>query len=217
MHLLAQKPDYTGSGFYLRALLKEAEQLGHEAAAVVGLGPDDQPDLPKLFPVRFETEDLPFPVVGMSDVMPYRSTVWSDLSQSQLQRYRDAFEVVVRQAVESFQPDLLHCHHLWVLTALVRDLYPDRPVVASSHGTGLRQQAKLPHLNPNSHLPWRDSSTSTSSPRPNSKVPDWTSRPQSWEQASVRPYFIPSNDTRTRSPGCSLPANCRTRKDVGSS
>lgn len=146
LHLLAQKPDYTGSGFYLRALLKEAREQGHEVAAVVGLGPNDQPDLPHLFPVRFETPELPFPVVGMSDVMPYRSTVWSDLSQSQLQQYRDAFEVVIKRAVESFQPDILHCHHLWVLTALVRDLYPDRPVVASSHGTGLRQQAKLPHL-----------------------------------------------------------------------
>lgn len=146
MHLLAQKPDYTGSGFYLRALLEEARELGHEVAAVVGLGPDDRPDIPHLFPVQFETERLPFPVVGMSDVMPYRSTVWSDLSPSQLHQYRDIFEVVVKQAVESFQPDILHCHHLWVLTALVRDLYPDRPVVASSHGTGLRQQAKIPHL-----------------------------------------------------------------------
>ncbi|MCA9779938.1 MAG: Gfo/Idh/MocA family oxidoreductase [Candidatus Eremiobacteraeota bacterium] len=146
LHLLTQKPDYTGSGFYLRALLKEAGEQGHEVAAVVGLGPDDQPDLPHLFPVRFETPELPFPVVGMSDVMPYRSTVWSDLSQSQLQQYRDAFEIVVKRAVQSFQPDLLHCHHLWVLTALVRELYPDQPVVASCHGTGLRQQAKLPHL-----------------------------------------------------------------------
>ena len=50
MHLLAQKPDYTGSGFYLRALLEEARELGHEVAAVVGLGPDDRPDIPHLFP-----------------------------------------------------------------------------------------------------------------------------------------------------------------------
>ena len=146
LHLLAQKPDYTGSGFYLRALLNQARKLGHEVAAVAGLGPDDQPDIPNLFPVRFESEQLPFPVVGMSDVMPYRSTLWSELSDKQLKQYRLAFEAVVRHAVESFQPDILHCHHLWVLTALVSDLYPDRPVVASSHGTGLRQQAKLPHL-----------------------------------------------------------------------
>ena len=58
LQLLAQKCDYTGSGLFLRALLNQARKLGHEVAAVAGLGPDDQPDIPNLFPVRFESEQL---------------------------------------------------------------------------------------------------------------------------------------------------------------
>jgi glycosyltransferase involved in cell wall biosynthesis len=146
LHLLSQKPGFTGSGYYLRALLKEAQRVEHQTGAVVGLGPGDEFELDPVFPVRFETETLPFPVVGMSDVMPYRSAVWSGMTSRQLQAYRAAFERVIREAVEEFQPDLLHCHHLWVMTALVRDLYPHTRIVASCHGTGLRQQERLPEL-----------------------------------------------------------------------
>lgn len=146
LHVLAQKPNFTGSGIYLRALLKESFAAGLNAAAVVGLNSGDDPKLKTAFPLFFESEQLPYPVVGMSDIMPYKASRWSELTDTQLLRYREAFTRTLTRAVDTFQPDVLHCHHFWLLTALTRKLFPQLRVVASCHGTGLRQQKKLPHF-----------------------------------------------------------------------
>lgn len=146
LHVLAQKPAHTGSGVYLRALLDEAAKRGDKVAAVVGISSADPHPGEGFFTVEFDSQQLPFPVVGMSDVMPYPSTPWSTLHEHRLQQVLSAFEDRVRAAIADFQPDLIHCHHLWAVTARVRRLVSDRPVVASCHGTGLRQARNLPGL-----------------------------------------------------------------------
>lgn len=146
LHVITQKPGHTGSGIYLRSLLNEAEVQGHETACVVGVQEHEECDLENGFPVVFETQGLPFPVVGMSDVMPYRSSLWSLLTVKELALYRRAFKLQMQAAVETFQPDVIHCHHFWLLTALVREHFPFHRVVASCHGTGLRQGQNLPKL-----------------------------------------------------------------------
>ena len=123
--------------------MAQAPASGTEAAAVVGLGPGDDVPTGEIFPVRFETQELPFPVVGMSDVMPYSSTRWSEMSDRLLELYTRAFREALHTAVETFRPDIIHCHHLWHLTALARERVDDLPVVASCHGTGLRQKRQL--------------------------------------------------------------------------
>lgn len=153
LHVLAQKPAHTGSGVYLRALMDEAARRASEVAAVVGISSADPHPGEGLFTVNFDSERLPFPVVGMSDVMPYPSTRWNMLHEQQLQDVLKAFEDRVRAAIIDFEPDLVHCHHLWALTARVRKVVTDRPVVASCHGTGLRQAKNLPGLWQR-FLPW---------------------------------------------------------------
>ena len=147
LHILTQKPGFTGSGIYLRALLKQAQELGDETAVVFGCQ-DEDPKAPfeRSFPVHFDSPALPFPITGMSDVMPYRSTIWSAVTPSMLKAYEKQFELVISGAVRDFQPDVVHCHHLWVLAALVRRKFPDLRVVASCHGTGLRQHSLVPEL-----------------------------------------------------------------------
>jgi glycosyltransferase involved in cell wall biosynthesis len=77
----------------------------------------------------------------MSDVMPYRSSVFSELSERQLTHYAKAFESAVREAVRLFQPDILHSHHLWIASAVSRECIPDLPLVTTCHSTCLRQYA----------------------------------------------------------------------------
>lgn len=95
--------------------------------------------------VRFG-RDLPFPVTGMSDVMPYPSSRWSDLSREQLDDYVTVFARELKRMVEVFRPDVIHANHLWLLTSIARDLFPHIPVIASCHGSDLRQFVNLPHL-----------------------------------------------------------------------
>lgn len=147
LHCLAQYPDRTGSGVYCRNLIRSFEQTGFGQQAVIYARNGDQkvPDLKiKAYPVLFDSEELPFPLAGMSDVMPYRSTVYHKMSKDQLDLWKKAFRRQITRAVEEFRPDVIFCHHLWILCSLV--LETDLPVIAISHGTDLRQAAQNPDL-----------------------------------------------------------------------
>jgi len=151
LHILSQRPEATGSGIYIQAMLREAARKGHTNFLVAGI-PDDQPPDPELLSdaqyrfVRFETERLPFKVVGMSDVMPYDSTRFCDMDEPMVASYERAFKEVLATVVPEFEPDIIHCNHLWLVTALVRRLYPDIPTVSLCHGSDLRQFRNCPHL-----------------------------------------------------------------------
>lgn len=138
----AQKPDSTGSGVYLAETARGFAEGGHEVCVVAGVDCADTPELPEgvLFrPVRFRTDRLPFPVCGMSDQMPYEATRYRDMTPTMVEAFTAAFSQVVSQAVREFQPDLIVCHHLYLLTAVVTELMPSCPVAAVCHSTDLRQ------------------------------------------------------------------------------
>lgn len=86
-----------------------------------------------------DSEVLPFAITGMSDIMPYHSTRYRDLTQEMIGQFEEAFISTVRRAVEDLEPDLIVCHHLFLLTALVRKHFPRHRIVGISHGTDLRQ------------------------------------------------------------------------------
>lgn len=152
LYLLSQRPELTGSGVYVTALMACAARKGVRTALLAGV-PEGEP-LPPVFSalpesaravVRFG-RDLPFPVVGMSDVMPYASCCWRDLSLPDLERYEAVFGRELLRLVEVFRPDVIHANHLWVLAALARRLLPHVPVIASCHGSDLRQFRCVPFL-----------------------------------------------------------------------
>lgn len=152
LYLLSQRPELTGSGVYVTALMACAARNGVRTALLAGV-PEGEP-LPPVFAalpesargvVRFG-RDLPFPVVGMSDVMPYASCCWRDLSPSELERYEAVFGRELLRLADAFRPDVIHANHLWVLAALARRLLPHVPVIASCHGSDLRQFRCVPFL-----------------------------------------------------------------------
>ncbi len=143
----------TGSGITLEALVREAGQRGWDQHVLCGLPAGDSVPavggLPteRVHAVRFGPKGhLPFPVPGMSDVMPYPSTVWSKMTREQVDRYRAVWRMQIRRVVEAAQPDVVHVNHLWVLGALAKEACAGRPTVLHCHGTGLRQLALCPHL-----------------------------------------------------------------------
>ena len=145
LSILAQKPSSTGSGIYLTELLKSFHKMGEEQAVVCGLTKEDKlPEFSgvKAYPVYYESKNLPFPVLGMSDEMPYRSTRYRDLTEEMLESFRFAFLQKIQEAVEEFRPDILLCHHLYLLTALVREAFPNLPIYGFCHNTDLRQMEK---------------------------------------------------------------------------
>ncbi|MCB1184090.1 glycosyltransferase family 4 protein [bacterium] len=140
------------------ALVREAAAAGHAQQAVVGTPADDPaPDVGGLAAdavtsVRFAAPgcataaDLPFPVPGMSDVMPYPSSVWSRLDAGQLAAYRRVWRERLAAAVARFRPDIIHTHHVWLMSSLLKDVAPQVPVALTCHSTGLRQMTLTPGL-----------------------------------------------------------------------
>lgn len=151
LHVLSQRPDSTGSGIYVQAMLREATACGCENFLVAGLdsaGYDDTGciERDKSIFVNFYNADVSYRIPGMSDVMPYESTKFCDLSEEELCEYEKAFSKSLENAVDRFKPDVIHSHHLWILSSITRQLFPDIPIVTSCHGSDLRQFQNCPHL-----------------------------------------------------------------------
>ena len=145
LSISAQKPSSTGSGVYLTELVRMLAAQGHEQAVVAGIYQDDEVPFPEgvaFHPVYFCTEELPYPIVGMSDEMPYTSTRYCDMTEEMVEQFKTAFLKVLIPLVNEFQPDVILTHHLYLLTAIVRDQFPECKVYGFCHNTDLRQMVK---------------------------------------------------------------------------
>lgn len=146
LSVTAQKPDSTGSGVYLSELVKNFEALGHEQAVIAGVYKEDSILLPenvKVYPLYFKSEEVPFAIAGMSDEMPYESTVYGQMTPEMVDVFENAFKNRIKSAVEEFAPGIIVCHHLYLLTSLVREMYPEKLVFGFCHNTDLRQMKKI--------------------------------------------------------------------------
>lgn len=151
LHIISQRPDSTGSGIYLQQLINNASRNGHSNFLVCAVTGDEQPrvagiDSTHIFPVRFESSQEKGAIVGMSDVMPYPSRVFRDLSPADIDRYLGLFQQTISAALEYSRAHLIHSHHLWLVTSLAAQMNQSIPIVTSCHGSDLRQFTQCPHL-----------------------------------------------------------------------
>lgn len=145
LHIISQRPDSTGSGIYLQEILRCARLADHTNHLIAGISDNsaepliDRQDVELCQYLRFETSTLHFPIPGMSDVMPYKSSCFSQLDSNQVGLYLNAFSHVIEKSIKVFKPDIIHSHHLWLVSSLLKDIAPQIPVVTSCHGSDLRQ------------------------------------------------------------------------------
>ena len=151
LHLISQPPDFTGSGKFIQQVISHAHRKGHDNYLVAGVQgsyhlPESLIPSDKAVLIRFDNIDLPFPVAGMSDAMPYESSVFQKMTKDELHTYFSVFKEKISQALERFAPDLIHSHHLWIASSLTRKLAPEIPMVTTCHGTCLRQHQFCPDI-----------------------------------------------------------------------
>lgn len=154
LSIIAQKPSSTGSGIYLSELVKCFKKMGHEQEIICATYENEltesnvKPNAVKLCEpvynrVVFNTKDLPIKIAGMSDVMPYETIKYSDLAQDSkmLAIWENAFREKFTKVIDRFKPDLIICHHLYLLTAMVVDYVSQKhiKVYGICHNTDLRQ------------------------------------------------------------------------------
>jgi glycosyltransferase involved in cell wall biosynthesis len=151
LHLISQHPESTGSGFYLQNIIRQAAAAGHRNLLIAGITGDRTPQIPGIDRdccrfVRFADGELNFAIPGMSNVMPYPSSRFDTLTSDQVTTYERAFAETIRRTAREFSPDILHSHHLWLVSSVARRILPDIPMVTSCHSTDLRQFVQCPHL-----------------------------------------------------------------------
>lgn len=148
LHILSQYVGETGSGIYLQSLVREGRKKNHIQGVVSGVN-DDQISYKEFdyhYSIRFNSQELPFPIVGMSDIMPYDSTRFSDLSKSEIDSLKQAYNEAIRNSIEDFKPDIILSNHLWLITSMVKEVAKDIKVIGICHGTDLRQLELAAHL-----------------------------------------------------------------------
>ncbi len=151
LHVLGQRPDSTGSGIYLQSMMREAAKCGHDNFMIAGIQLGSEVELHNVSMeqcrfVRFNGGDISFPIPGMTDIMPYPSMRFADLSEQDIETYETVFARVLMETEARFKPDVIHSHHNWLLSSLARRLFPNIPVVTTCHGTDLRQFQSCPRL-----------------------------------------------------------------------
>lgn len=136
---------------YIQQLIDRASRAGHSNRLICGVMQGEIPDL-SVIDSR-ETSCIEFgkgraveKVVGMSDEMPYPSVRFRDLNQADIGRYENTFAKVLLEVIADFQPDIIHSHHLWLISSLTARLFPKIPLVTTCHGSDLRQFRTCPHL-----------------------------------------------------------------------
>lgn len=152
LHILSQRPRLTGSGITLDSLVRLAEIRGWDQHVIVGVPREGDSarvaDLSaeRVHPLWFQDGELDFPVPGMSDVMPYQSTRFSSMTDEQVETYKRAWIRHIGDVASRMEPDIIHSHHAWIMSSLLKDVLPNTPVVTHCHATGLRQMNLAPRL-----------------------------------------------------------------------
>lgn len=147
LHVLAQLPIKTGSGVYFTNVIEGLKQFDVEQAAVYATTPEyDFNFLEEKFEVEFQGKDISFPIVGMSDIMPYENTLYKNMTDEMLETWQGAFRKKLERAKKEFKPDVVITHHLWILSSIVCDVFEDEKVIGVCHNTDIRQAEKNPAM-----------------------------------------------------------------------
>ena len=147
LHVLAQLPIKTGSGVYFTNVIDGLKRFNVEQAAIYATTPEYNFNfVDEKFEVEFQGEDISFPIVGMSDIMPYDNTLYKNMTDEMIESWQKAFREKLIQARETFKPDVVITHHLWILSSMVCDVFENEKVLGVCHNTDIRQAEKNPAM-----------------------------------------------------------------------
>ena len=139
----------SGSGTYVKNVALHLRKRGHSVCVVSpeNRSPRKLPGIVRL-PVMFSKDGtrpdaLPFNFPCFT-THPQSTTTFADLKAGELSQYLTAFAAVLRRAVQTFQPDIIHAQHLWCLSWLASLCSGGVPLVVTIHGTDLMGYEKWP-------------------------------------------------------------------------
>lgn len=130
----------SGSGVYTLNIARTLARKGHEVCVImpenVELEKTADGDV-RLHPVYFgsctaNALDFDFPCFTTH---PRSVMTFYAMSDDELDRYEAAFRAAIEDEIASFEPDVIHCGHIWLQASYVADY--GIPLVITAHGTDL--------------------------------------------------------------------------------
>lgn len=130
----------SGSGIYTKNIALSLIKKGHQVGIIM---PENRKitslENIKLHPVYFKNKEeidkqLPFNFPCFT-THPYSSNTFYDLTDAELEQYKQAFTKAIKEEVELFNPDIIHSNHLWILSNIATNF--NIPLVVTVHGTDL--------------------------------------------------------------------------------
>lgn len=131
----------SGSGVYVANIARSLEKRGHKTCIISPENTSIFSDIGdiKLHPVFFKFEeeienqqDFNFPCF---DPHPRSSMLFCNMTEEQIEQYKNAFKQAIKQEIEQFKPDIIHSQHIWILSSIAADF--GIPVVITSHGSDI--------------------------------------------------------------------------------
>lgn len=131
----------SGSGVYTANIAKSLIDKGHDVHIIM---PENQSNFNigggiKLRPVYFYNEEvikgqLPFNFPCFT-THPRSVNNFFDMTDEEVKAYVDVFDKAIKEEIASFDPDVIHVQHIWILASLACKY--DVPVVITAHGTDI--------------------------------------------------------------------------------
>lgn len=142
----------SGSGTYTRNIAEYLVDRGHDVSIIfpenVPVQKIDGLEGVELFPVYFTGDEpvddaLPFNFPCFT-THPRSLQTFAQLNDVQMKQYLDAFNRALDHVCASFQPDIIHGQHMWILSMLAAER--SVPTVVTIHGTDMMGCEKWPDL-----------------------------------------------------------------------
>ena len=140
LHITAQKPEKTGSGVYYRNLIEKMQNMGNEIIALYGEEEKNKIENCREYIFNYKKE-INIAIPGMSDEMPYESTVYSKMTDEEMQKYIKYTKETIEKTIENEKPEVIIVHHLFIMANIAIEIAKKYkiPVFGISHGTDIRQ------------------------------------------------------------------------------
>ncbi len=131
----------SGSGIYTMNIAKTLREEGHTIKVITAANSLEFPDMGdiEIHPIFFKYKDnvegqLEFNVPCF-DQYPTSDVVFYNLSEEQLEEYKEKFREVLEEEIADFKPDIIHTQHIWIWSSIATEY--NLPTVITSHGSDM--------------------------------------------------------------------------------
>ncbi|MFW6035094.1 MAG: glycosyltransferase family 4 protein [Halothermotrichaceae bacterium] len=123
----------SGSGVYTKNIAQKLVEKGHQVRVIVVANEYSSG-------YDFKVKTIPYYKFPCFTTHPESSKKFSDLSRQEMNDYLNKFKTTILKETDDFQPDIIHCQHIWV--APYAALKTNVPYIITAHGTDIKGYKK---------------------------------------------------------------------------